>query len=718
MHSWKSPIFQKIFVINLLIILTLFASTYLVSHTILPEVSRQKAKALTDETVKGMDEQAKALFNELQEMVDAVRIEKRTAYGTPAEADILLNELVRDSPLIDGGAILTSTGELLSFYQDSDLFLLRDTGLTRSLPYLKALQTKEASFSDVLTFDISHYAMFLIIPVLDDNLVISRVVTLHIYIDDNVFFQSLFQSSRHMESASVSIVDRNGIVLSHPDKRRIGEDARKDEVVAKLIGNSSGYSGKTSLFGETVYASYSYVKEWQWGIVASVSEQDIAESAEALDKILLPLFLLVILPVSVVTVLYANHLIRPIRRLQRLVDHVAKGNFSMKIETWDNSELGHLSRRFNEMIDSLQHAREEIRGKEAQLKEQHTFLRTIMDLNPNYIYAKDRYGTYVMVNHPFARLLGMDPRALTGRNEAEFRTPEEYERLKEEDFSLLDHPEGKMILEEPFTAPDGSVRWLQTAKLPLAGTGDRPDMILCVSTDITERRKTEELLRTSEKLSMAGELAAGVAHEIRNPLTSLRGFVQLLQRKGEESHQKYLDIMLSEMDRINDIVNEFLLLSKPQAVTFQRRPLAGIMEQVMFLLESQANLNNVTIEMDNGSDPLYIHCEENQIKQVFINLMKNGIESMPNGGRIRIETRLAGNGFIRIRFQDEGSGLSQELLQKLGQPFYTTKEKGTGLGLMVSFKIIETHRGTISFQSELGRGTTIDVMLPQALIEL
>lgn len=232
-----------------------------------------------------------------------------------------------------------------------------------------------------------------------------------------------------------------------------------------------------------------------------------------------------------------------------------------------------------------------------------------------------------------------------------------------------------------------------------------------ISRDISERKRTEEYFRKSEKLSVVGQLAAGVAHEIRNPLTSLKGFLQLLKRKSMDS--RYFDVMLSELDRINEIVSEFLVIAKPQPLKFERRNLIGILKNIISLLESQAIINNVQIVRDwEDIEEFELECDENQLKQVFINILKNGVEAMPKGGQLILSVIRPDHGRVLIQFADQGQGIPEDRLPHLGEPFYTTKEKGTGLGLMVSFRIIEDHNGTVRVSSTVGKGTVFEISLP------
>nr|WP_262370624.1 PAS domain-containing sensor histidine kinase [Sutcliffiella horikoshii] len=231
--------------------------------------------------------------------------------------------------------------------------------------------------------------------------------------------------------------------------------------------------------------------------------------------------------------------------------------------------------------------------------------------------------------------------------------------------------------------------------------------------NITEKREMENQLRKSDTLTVVGELAAGIAHEIRNPMTALKGFIQLLQNSmGEDQYAMYFDVITSELKRIESIITEFLVLAKPQAISYQRKNATVIMKETLDLLSAQASLENVQFitSIEEGLPDIY--CEPNQLKQVFINILKNAIEVMPKGGTVSVALEKIEGEQVLISIRDEGTGIPEDKLKKLGEPFYTTKERGTGLGLMVSYKIVEEHNGTIEVSSKLGKGTTFHIKLP------
>lgn len=259
---------------------------------------------------------------------------------------------------------------------------------------------------------------------------------------------------------------------------------------------------------------------------------------------------------------------------------------------------------------------------------------------------------------------------------------------------------------------DGNYIWFEISSKIIHGKNGKDKNILSVIRDISEQIQAEKLMRRSERLLLAGQLAAGVAHEIRNPLTAVKGFLQILQG-GQSLKKQYLDVMYAEITRIEDIIHELLLLAKPNSVKFTDKNIHTILEHVVTLMETEAIKENVRIETSFYHEQLMVNCDDGQIKQVFINLVKNSIEAMPKGGKVFIKTHQE-LGHVKITLTDTGYGISQEILSNIGQPFYTTKEKGTGLGLAVSFSIIDTHNGKMTIDSTPHKGTTFTITLPLA----
>ncbi len=350
----------------------------------------------------------------------------------------------------------------------------------------------------------------------------------------------------------------------------------------------------------------------------------------------------------------------------------------------------------------------ERRKTEEELWNMTQTLQAVIQASPLAIITGNPDGTVKMWNQAAKAMFGWTEQEVIGVLLP--TVPEERHESLRKDLTCILQGKAMTNVETTLRRKDGSFIDASLSSARMHDVDGNVNGFVNIIVDITERKKTEEMLRKSDKLNIIGELAAGAAHEIRNPLTSLKGFLQLLRLKVEET--QYVDIMLSEVERINFIVSEFLVLAKPQAVHFQRKPLLPMLERVVLLLNSEMNLKNNFVFIKSGFEGVLINCEENQLMQVFINVLKNAIEATPPGGEIYIEgTKLAGNK-VAIRFVDEGCGIPEEQLAKIGTPFYTTKEKGTGLGLMVSQKIIENHKGYMDIRSVRNQGTVVEVVLP------
>ncbi|OPH62017.1 hypothetical protein BC351_01885 [Paenibacillus ferrarius] len=218
-----------------------------------------------------------------------------------------------------------------------------------------------------------------------------------------------------------------------------------------------------------------------------------------------------------------------------------------------------------------------------------------------------------------------------------------------------------------------------------------------------------------EKDRMLGQLAATISHEIRNPLTSTRGFIQLLNQK-ELTHydqKRYIELALSGVDQANTIINDYLNYAKPSSGLHEQLDIKEEVEAMLRFIMPFATDHQVVIDiLHENEDPLYILGESKKLRQCLINLIKNAIESMPDGGIITLTTCKLPNA-VQVSIIDTGVGMSKTQLNSLGMPFYTTKEHGTGLGLVVVMSIIQMMNGTISFSSHLNQGTQCSLLFKQ-----
>ncbi|MFC4557230.1 ATP-binding protein [Virgibacillus kekensis] len=229
--------------------------------------------------------------------------------------------------------------------------------------------------------------------------------------------------------------------------------------------------------------------------------------------------------------------------------------------------------------------------------------------------------------------------------------------------------------------------------------------------DITDRKEAEEMMIRSEKMSVAGQLAAGIAHEIRNPLTSLKGFLQLLQA-GVNRKEEYYKIMIDEIEKMENITSELLFISKPLTDNKESENVQELIEDVVTLFKPQAKLKNINLIWEKSGEQK-IFCDRSQIKQVLINIIKNAIEAMNDTGDLKINV-LTSEYNVLIDIIDEGPGIPEEVIHKLGEPFFTTKESGTGLGLMITTQILERHSGKLEILQNEEKGSTFRVILPEA----
>lgn len=359
-----------------------------------------------------------------------------------------------------------------------------------------------------------------------------------------------------------------------------------------------------------------------------------------------------------------------------------------------------------------------------QMEEKNTSMERALNSKEGYLHlffetAKDAIAVFdadnkiIAINPAFEELYGWSSAESIGHS-LELVPPE---RESEANVRTLEVQAGKSysLLETQEQKKDGSRFDAEITLSPIIDAEGNVVATSVISRDISYRKEAEKVIIQSEKLKLAGEIAAGVAHEIRNPMTVISGFVQIIENDPTYPHKDYIKLIRSEIERINLIISEFLVLAKPQATERKKILLKKIVDDIALLFGPQLNLHGIVFSSHFDREDYIVEGEEHQLKQVLINLMKNAVEALDGidrQGEIHMSIENSDGRFVSFSVLDNGHGISSETASLIFEPFYTTKATGTGLGLLVSQKIIQQHGGTLKIKSDEDQGAVATVTLP------
>lgn len=341
--------------------------------------------------------------------------------------------------------------------------------------------------------------------------------------------------------------------------------------------------------------------------------------------------------------------------------------------------------------------------------------RMLVEHSSDLICMTDLDGAVLYASPSYKIIMGFSPEEIVGKDVLAYIHPDDYEICINELVKLRNS-------REPVTAvfrmlhASGEILTVEGKGMAVVEDDGAVNSLVFISRDITQKVKNEEYKKNIEKLSVVGELAAGFAHEIRNPLTSIKGFVSLLAKNKNESEANFHQIILNELLKLEEVVNGFTSLAKSEAIDVTEVSLENVIDNALCEIQVAADEKNVRLEKF-VSQPVFLYCKCFQIKQVFLNILKNSLDAIKrDGGIITISTEVIKEEVI-VSIHDNGVGIEKERIRHIGTPFYTNKEKGVGLGMTVSNKIISEHNGAIEIDSEKGKGTTVTIRLPGASIQ-
>jgi PAS domain S-box-containing protein len=362
---------------------------------------------------------------------------------------------------------------------------------------------------------------------------------------------------------------------------------------------------------------------------------------------------------------------------------------------------------------------------EHALDRQSTFLRQVIDLNPNLIFAKDREGRFTLVNQSLADVYGTTVDGLVGKTDADFnKNAEEVEWFRKKDLEVMNRGQEVIIAEEVITDAQGRQRFLQTVKRPIVDADGHAHQILGVATDITERKRAEEdrqklevTLRHAQRMESVGILAGGMAHDFNNLLTPILAYAEQAMKELPAGHPVIEDLgeIASAAKQARDITAQLMAFGRKQvlkvrAIDLNEEVIAGRRMLSRFIP------TNIEVAVKLAPDLPAILADPTQIQQIIINLAANARDAMPNGGTLTIVTGTGLDDRVELAVIDTGTGIDPAALPHIFEPFFTTKElgRGTGLGLATVYGIVNQHGGTIDVESEPGRGTIFTILLPRA----
>ncbi|MFZ5969886.1 MAG: ATP-binding protein [Bacillota bacterium] len=450
-----------------------------------------------------------------------------------------------------------------------------------------------------------------------------------------------------------------------------------------------------------------------------VVEEPVDEAFQVTNRLRNYTFMIVLIAIGalfVLAIIMAEKITMPIKNLVRETQNILDGDIRQMIKVDSGDEIGHLARSFNMLLDDLKAMMQQVlekSGEAASLAEIRQYVDKFFDDVPSGIMTVDSTGKITTFNQTAAQILGVQQMWVLGKN---IRDPLA-ENITPIIKLLWDCCENGVIYIKHIVkirnSHDIEIPIMINTSIQKDGSG-KPLGVIGIFRSLEKIEHFEESVIRAKNLAALGELSAGMAHEIRNPLTSIKGFAQYIKNELGDQHElaSDIDVIIHEVDRLDHIIDRFLTFARPSQPDLELESINDIVKAACKLLEKEAIKNHVQIKTQLQELPL-VPSDTEQIEQVLVNMGRNAIQAMASGGELTMTTTvLKEENYVAIEISDTGVGIEPENYDMIFQPFFTTKEKGTGLGLAICLRIIENHKGFIQVSSSLGLGTTFTIKLP------
>lgn len=570
--------------------------------------------------------------------------------------------------------------------------------------------------------------LIVITPVLgDDGNTLGAIITGDLLNNDSFVPDTLAEKI----PGSLVTIAQKGINISTNVKRKDGRRAigrlLPPEVIAE-INKGHSYKGKIEVTTGEYLSAFDPIIDYKGRVIGAlfvgVPKEKFIELQHKNVFVIGTITFIGLLIAFVATYTITQKIIRPIKELTAETIKVAEVHkatseelglaLSMNVPGDIRDEVYQLTYAFHQMMESIKASKIKLRTWNEKLQQQRSFIETLINSLPLSLHVVDRQFNIVAWNKAReAGPLRFKEEEIIGRNFLELVDLEAREVL-ETDFKEV-FQTGLILQTEQESHFDGEKRVFRVTKVPIYENKEIT-YVACLGEDITEQKQMELQMITSEKLAAAGQLAAGIAHEVNNPLGGILNCLYNLKNKNliPERRKEYILSMEDGIRRVQKIVKQLLEFSQQHEVEFSLVDINTLIDRTVSLIRySLLDRDEISIETDLDKGLPEVIIDSHKMEQVLINLILNAVQAIDDRGVVKIKTSFY-NGWCRIEVSDTGCGISPEILPKIFDPFFTTKgvDKGTGLGLSVSRGIIERHRGKIEVKSKVGKGTTFIVRLP------
>ena len=475
------------------------------------------------------------------------------------------------------------------------------------------------------------------------------------------------------------------------------------------------YNNKKYIRASSPILKYStQINQWKVVVIQSYSE------AYSIITVIQRYFFLVIIVSWIL--LYAFSLIiskqitKPIKTLVNRMSNITENNKKYKTSKITSNEVKRLTSYFDILLEELEFMMQRIlekSGETAYINEIRENVNLFFDNIPSGIITIDNKGNIASVNEVASNILEINSNKLLNRN---LYSDKNIFNNNIDNF-LIDSLESNVKINERIcylTLKSNELVPVIISTLRQTGLNNNLIGITVIIRDLKEKEKFKNSISRAKKLTKLGELSAGMAHEIRNPLASIKGYTQLIMSETENDNQMYsdLEIILTEIDRLDRILERFMNFANPNKPKYGTYSINKLIKETVKIIEHNFDKNKILIkyyleDIDN------IEFDYEQIKQVLINIILNSVQAMKNEGTIEISSmKFENSNLLEIQIKDDGDGINENILDKIFSPFFTTRKKGTGLGLAICSRIIENHKGVIEVESQLNCGTIFKIKIP------